>query len=47
VLRSRPPGHELPAWGSPPSALPVLRAIKNDLDPSGRLGAGRFAPWMA
>jgi glycolate oxidase FAD binding subunit len=47
ALRARPAGCELPAWGSPPSALPVLRAIKNDLDPNGRLGAGRFAPWMA
>ena len=40
------PGADVPAWGPPPSALPVLRAVKNALDPDGRFGPGRFSPWM-
>ena len=40
------PGSTAPAWGPPPSALAVLRAVKNALDPAGRLGPGRFAPWF-
>lgn len=46
MLRSRPPGAELPAWGPPPSALGLLRAVRAELDPAGRLGAGRVAPWL-
>ncbi|HLU58577.1 MAG TPA: FAD-binding protein [Pseudonocardia sp.] len=46
VLRSRPEGATAPAWGPPPSALPVLRAVKAELDPQGRFGPGRFDPWM-
>jgi glycolate oxidase FAD binding subunit len=46
VLRSRPPGFDGPAWGPPPSALAVLRAVKKELDPAGRLGPGRLAPWL-
>jgi glycolate oxidase FAD binding subunit len=46
VLRSRPAGSDAPAWGPPPSALGVLRAVRAELDPRGRLGAGRFSPWM-
>ncbi len=46
VLRTRPVGADLPAWGPPPSALGVLRAIKAELDPDGRFGPGRFAPWI-
>jgi glycolate oxidase FAD binding subunit len=46
VLRSRPPGFAGPAWGSPPSAVAVLRAVKQALDPAGRLGPGRLAPWL-
>jgi glycolate oxidase FAD binding subunit len=46
VLRSRPAGFDGPAWGPPPSALAVLRAVKKELDPTGRLGPGRFAPWL-
>jgi glycolate oxidase FAD binding subunit len=46
VLRSRPAGSDAPAWGPPPSALAVLRAVKQTFDPAGRLGPGRFAPWM-
>ena len=46
VLRSRPPGFDGAAWGPPPSALAVLRAVKQALDPAGRLGPGRFAPWL-
>ena len=46
VLRDRPRDCDAPAWGPAPSALPVLRAVKSTLDPDGRLGPGRFAPWM-
>jgi glycolate oxidase FAD binding subunit len=46
VLRARPAGSDAPAWGPPPSAVGVLRAVKRELDPAGRLGRGRFAPWM-
>ena len=46
VLRYRPAGADAPAWGPPPSALGVLRAVKQSLDPDGRLGPGRFDPWM-
>ncbi|WP_281689847.1 FAD-binding oxidoreductase [Pseudonocardia thermophila] len=46
VLRRRPAGASVPAWGPPPSALKVLRAVKQSLDPAGRLGPGRFDPWM-
>jgi glycolate oxidase FAD binding subunit len=46
VLRSRPAGSSAAAWGPPPSALAVLRAVKDTLDPAGRLGPGRFAPWF-
>jgi glycolate oxidase FAD binding subunit len=46
VLRSRPPEPDIPAWGPPPSAIAVLRAVKAELDPQGRFGPGRFDPWM-
>jgi len=46
VLRARPAGAGLPAWGPPPSAIAVLRSVKDMLDPHGRFGPGRFDPWM-
>lgn len=46
VLRSRPVGLDAPAWGPAPSALGVLRAVKQELDPACRLGPGRLAPWL-
>ena len=46
VLRSRPAGAGPPAWGPPPSAIAVLRSVKNTLDPQGRFGPGRFDPWF-
>lgn len=46
ALRDRPDELEAPAWGPAPSGLPVLKAIKNQLDADGRLSPGRFAPWM-
>jgi glycolate oxidase FAD binding subunit len=46
VLRSRPAEAEVPAWGPPPSAIAVLRAVKAELDPQNRFGRGRFDPWM-
>jgi glycolate oxidase FAD binding subunit len=47
TLRSRPAGVSgLPGWGPAPTAVGVLRALKRELDPAGRLGAGRFGPWL-
>jgi hypothetical protein len=46
VLRARPADADAPAWGPPPSAVGVLRALKAELDPQGRFGPGRFAPWF-
>jgi glycolate oxidase FAD binding subunit len=46
VLRARPAGAHLSAWGPPPSAVAVLRAIKHAFDPDRSLGPGRFDPWM-
>ena len=46
VLRSRPADAQVPAWGPAPSAISVLRSVKTALDPHGRLGPGRFDPWM-
>jgi glycolate oxidase FAD binding subunit len=37
---------EVPAWGPPPPAVTLMRAVKQKFDPDGRLGAGRFAPWF-
>lgn len=46
AVRASPPGSDVPAWGPPPSAIAVLTAVKNALDPQGRFGPGRFEPWM-
>ncbi|HEY2206925.1 MAG TPA: FAD-binding protein [Pseudonocardia sp.] len=46
MLRGRPAGSRAPGWGPAPSSIAVLRAVKAELDPEGRLGAGRFSPWM-
>jgi len=46
MLRGRPGGADVPAWGPAPSAVGVLRAVRQELDPGDRLGAGRFAPWL-
>jgi glycolate oxidase FAD binding subunit len=46
MLRSRSAEVTAPAWGPAPSAIDVLRATRTALDPTNRLGAGRFAPWM-
>ena len=45
MLRARPASFAAPAWGPPPSALGVLRAVKTTLDPGGRFGPGRFDTW--
>ncbi|MCE3553070.1 FAD-binding protein [Pseudonocardia sp. RS11V-5] len=45
VLRCRPADLGAPAWGPPPSALAVLKAVKQRFDPDGRFGPGRFDPW--
>jgi glycolate oxidase FAD binding subunit len=46
TLCRRPPSSDLPAWGRPHAAVPLMRAVKQQFDPAGRLGAGRFAPWF-
>lgn len=34
------------AWGPPPSAVAVMRAVKRRFDPTCRFGAGRFDGWL-
>jgi glycolate oxidase FAD binding subunit len=34
------------AWGTPPSAVVLMRQVKCQLDPGDRFGPGRFAPWF-
>lgn len=34
------------AWGQRPSAFRTLRALKHELDPTGRLSPGRFEKWF-
>lgn len=46
VLRRDGLADDAPAWGPPPAAVAVLRAVKQRFDPDGRLGTGRFAPWF-
>jgi glycolate oxidase FAD binding subunit len=47
VLRARPEdARELPGWGPAPSSVAVLRAVRDELDPTHRLGRGRFSPWL-
>ncbi|MGI8813844.1 MAG: FAD-binding oxidoreductase [Pseudonocardia sp.] len=46
MLRSRAGDSTAPGWGPAPSAIGVLRAVRAALDPAGRLGAGRFTPWL-
>ncbi len=47
LVRSRPDTVEaqLDALGPPPSTTAVLRRIKSQFDPGGRLAPGRFRPW--
>lgn len=46
VLRHRPESMALPGWGQTPSAIDVLRSVKNELDPTRRLCPGRFEAWF-
>ncbi|MFI6346372.1 FAD-binding oxidoreductase [Streptomyces sp. NPDC050560] len=46
VLRRDGLPGSFPAWGRPPAAVGVLRAVKNSFDPGGRFGAGRLAGWL-
>lgn len=46
ALRDRPDDLDAPAWGPAPSAVGVLRAIKQVFDPDGRLCPGRLSPWL-
>jgi glycolate oxidase FAD binding subunit len=45
VLTAAPPALRARAdvWGAPPPALEVMRRLKRELDPDGRLAPGRFA----
>ncbi len=44
VRRAVPQG--VRAWGQVPPAVRVLRALKNELDPEGRLCPGRLGSWL-
>ena len=48
ALRRRLDGVDglVPAWGTPPPAIELMRAVKRRLDPDDRCGPGRFAPWF-
>lgn len=47
LLRQRPAELDglVDALGPPPSAVGLLRRIKSQFDPDGRLAPGRFSPW--
>lgn len=42
VLHRPASGHAFDAWGSPGDSLPLMKAVKSRLDPSGTLNPGRF-----
>jgi glycolate oxidase FAD binding subunit len=43
VILHRPNGlTSLDAWGNPGDAFPLMRAVKQQLDPKGTLNPGRF-----
>ncbi len=42
VVARQPDGERLEAWGNPGDALPLMRALKQQLDPHGTLNPGRF-----
>jgi glycolate oxidase FAD binding subunit len=46
VLRRDGLNPDVPAWGPPPPAIAVMRAVKGQFDPHDRFGAGRFFPWL-
>ncbi len=48
TLHRRTPGFDehAPGWGPAPATVPLLRAVKDQLDADHRLGPGRFAPWF-
>lgn len=47
LMRSRPEGVDelVDALGPPPSAVALLRRVKEQFDPGSRLAPGRFEPW--
>jgi glycolate oxidase FAD binding subunit len=46
VLRSDGLGPDTPLWGSPPRAVALMRAIKQQFDPHSRFDTGRLEPWL-
>lgn len=48
LLRHRAPELDalIDALGPPPSTAPLLRRVKAQFDPAGRLAPGRFQPWF-
>ncbi len=42
VIARQPGGEQLDAWGDPGDAVPLMRALKQQLDPHGTLNPGRF-----
>jgi glycolate oxidase FAD binding subunit len=48
TLRRRRPGVDamVESWGRAPSAVEVMRRVKDAFDPENRFAPGRFAPWF-
>ena len=48
LVRSRPTevDDHLDPLGPPPASLALLRSVKHQFDPDGRLSPGRFRPWL-
>lgn len=46
VLRHDGLDPAVPVWGPPPAAVAVMRAVKQQFDPTGRFGGGRLSPWL-
>ena len=42
TILKQPAEEQLPAWGTPPDSLPLMREIKHNFDPEKILNPGRF-----